>query len=48
MGIEPTVVFKMVDEICIPFDPNNKDYQAYLVWLADGNTPLPADVQVSP
>ena len=27
----------------IPFDPDNTDYQAYLLWLADGNTPTPAD-----
>jgi len=27
----------------VPFDPANTDYQAYLKWLADGNTPLPAD-----
>ena len=24
-------------------DPDNTDYQAYLKWLADGNTPLPAE-----
>ena len=24
-------------------DPANTDYQAYLKWLDDGNTPLPAD-----
>jgi hypothetical protein len=29
--------------ISIPFDPANTDYQEYLKWLEDGNTPLPAD-----
>ena len=27
----------------IPFDPANTDYQAYLKWVAEGNTPLPAE-----
>ena len=24
-------------------DPANTDYQAYLKWVSEGNTPLPAD-----
>jgi hypothetical protein len=27
----------------IPINPDNTDYQAYLKWVAEGNTPLPAD-----
>jgi len=29
--------------LSIPFDPANTDYQAYLKWLEEGNTPLPAE-----
>lgn len=27
----------------IPFDPENTDYQEYLEWVAEGNTPEEAD-----
>ena len=37
-------VIRTSDGACIPFDPDNTDYQAYLKFLADGGQPLPAEV----
>jgi hypothetical protein len=34
---------KRSDGWCIPFDPDNTDYQEYLKWVAEGNQPLPSD-----
>lgn len=31
--------------ISIPFDPDNTDYQAYLAWVEEGNVAEPADQQ---
>ena len=36
-------IIRITDNVCIPFDPDNVDYQAYLAWVAEGNTPTPAD-----
>jgi hypothetical protein len=42
-GITP--VTRLSDMAVIPMNSDNTDYQAYLKWVAEGNTPLPADEQ---
>jgi hypothetical protein len=36
-------ILRLTDNAFIPPDPANTDYQQYLLWLEEGNEPLPAD-----
>lgn len=36
-----TIIFHIDSSSWIPEDESNADYQAYLSWIAEGNTPEP-------
>jgi hypothetical protein len=36
-------VIRLSDNVYIPINEENTDYQAYLKWVAEGNTPEPAE-----
>ena len=42
-GNEVRGVLRIADNAFIPFELQNVDYQQYLEWVAEGNTPTPAD-----
>ena len=42
-GVELDMILRKEDMLYIPKDTANKDYQAYLAWVADGNTAEAAD-----
>ena len=37
------LILRKEDNAFIPFDEANSDYQAYLLWVAEGNTAEAAD-----
>lgn len=41
--VSDNMILRVADKVFVPFDPANTDYQAYLKWLEEGNTPEPAD-----
>ena len=42
-GLEAQYIKRITDNAFIPFDPANTDYQEFLRWCDEGNTPEPAD-----
>lgn len=45
---ETNCILRIADNAFIPTDTGNRDYQAYLAWVEEGNTPLPAPEPIVP
>ena len=43
LGEKIQAIVRTTDKASIPIDNNNKDYQDYLAWVAEGNTAEAAD-----
>jgi hypothetical protein len=42
---ETSVILRLEDHAFIPINNDNTDYQTYLKWVSEGNTPLPAEAK---
>ena len=42
-GAESSTILRVADNAWIPKTPGNRDYDQYLEWVAEGNTPDPAE-----
>ena len=42
-NLPSNTVIRLSDNAYIPMDEANTDYQAYLKWLSEGNTPQEAE-----
>ena len=45
-NVRTNQIKRISDGAWIPFDEANTDYQEYLAWVAEGNTPAEADQTV--
>jgi len=43
LKVEENVVLRLSDNAYVYFNEDSRHYQEYLKWVAEGNTPLPAD-----
>ena len=46
LSLEPTCVVRLSDNLHIPFDPANTDYQAFLKYQAEGGKVYGADEEI--
>jgi hypothetical protein len=46
--ISDETILRVDDNVWIPVEPANVDYQDFLQWVEDGNTPLPAPEPPTP